>query len=63
MADLQRIISAAPDYLESGGKLLLEHGYNQAELVRDYLRERGFVDLGSQVDYGGNERISWGTWR
>lgn len=63
MADLQRIISAAPDYLESGGKLLLEHGYNQAELVRECLRERGFVDVGSQVDYGGNERISWGMWQ
>ncbi|MFQ3199847.1 MAG: release factor glutamine methyltransferase [Zhongshania sp.] len=62
MADLLSIIHEAPAYLLSGGELLLEHGYQQGELVRLALSERGFVDVASQVDYGGNERISWGTW-
>jgi release factor glutamine methyltransferase len=62
MADLLSIIGEAPAYLLNGGELLLEHGYHQGESVRQALVERGFVDVASQADYGGNERISWGTW-
>lgn len=63
MADLLTIISQAPSYLLAGGELLLEHGYAQGAAVRQALLERGFVQVASQADYGGNERISWGTWR
>jgi len=63
MADLLTIISQAPSYLLAGGELLLEHGYTQGAAVRQALLERGFVQVASQADYGGNERISWGTWR
>lgn len=63
MADLRCIIQESPNYLVTGGELLLEHGYDQGELVRQALSERGFTQVASQLDYGGNERISWGRWQ
>ncbi|CAA0083192.1 Release factor glutamine methyltransferase [Zhongshania aliphaticivorans] len=62
MADLFSIIGEAPNFLLPGGELLLEHGFDQGALVRQALRDRGFVSVASRNDYGGNERISWGTW-
>jgi release factor glutamine methyltransferase len=63
MADLLHIIDHAPDYLTPGGWLLLEHGYDQASQVCDYLRQRGFDQVENRRDLGGNPRISGGCWR
>lgn len=60
LADLFHIIDHAPDYLKPDGWLLLEHGYDQAEAVCDYLRQRGFVNVQNRCDLGGNPRISGG---
>ncbi len=62
MADLRHIIMTAPSWLKSGGWLLLEHGYNQAEAVREFLREQGFEAVDTWTDYGGNARVSGGQW-
>ncbi len=62
MADLRRIIEAAPQHLVRGGHLLLEHGHDQAEAVRALLRERGFKAVGSRRDLAGIERCSGGQW-
>ena len=62
MADIKHIVQMSPDYLCSGGALLLEHGFQQADAVRQILAERGFSDIGGRRDYGGNERITWGLW-
>jgi release factor glutamine methyltransferase len=58
--DIRQIIEQAPDYLESGGWLLLEHGFEQAAAVRELLGLRGFVAVASRRDLGGHERISLG---
>ncbi len=58
--DIRRIISAAPQYLTSDGWLLLEHGYNQAESVRNLLTQRGFMEVFSQKDIAGIERVTGG---
>ena len=58
--DIRQIVSQAPDFLERGGWLLLEHGYCQAAQVRALLSEGGFVDVESRQDYGGHLRISLG---
>lgn len=63
LADLKLIIEQAPDYLEPGGWLLLEHGYDQAEQVCEYLRMRGFLEVENRRDLGGNPRISGGKWQ
>ena len=62
LADLQHIIDTAPEYLNTGGWLLLEHGYDQAQQVCEYLRQRGFTDVENRVDLGGQPRISGGRW-
>jgi release factor glutamine methyltransferase len=59
--DIRRIISAAPQYLTSNGWLLLEHGYDQAALVRDLLTQRGFVEVFSEKDLAGIERVTGGV--
>ncbi|SDV04547.1 peptide chain release factor N(5)-glutamine methyltransferase [Pseudomonas mucidolens] len=58
--DLRLIIAQAPAHLESGGWLLLEHGYDQAAAVRELLLAQGFEAIHSRVDLGGHERISLG---
>lgn len=60
--DIRLIIQQAPGYLETGGWLLLEHGFDQAAAVRELLSARGFVTVESRRDLGGHERISLGQW-
>ncbi|MFJ4196482.1 peptide chain release factor N(5)-glutamine methyltransferase [Pseudomonas sp. NPDC089534] len=58
--DLRLIVAQAPEHLEAGGWLMLEHGYDQAEAVRDLLLTRGFEEVHSRTDLGGHQRISLG---
>jgi release factor glutamine methyltransferase len=58
--DLRAIITQAPTCLKPGGWLLLEHGYDQAEAVRQLLRAKGFVDVQSRQDLAGIDRCSGG---
>ena len=60
LEDLRLIIAQAPSYLAADGWLLLEHGFDQAAAVRDLLTQAGFMDVSSQRDLGGHERISLG---
>ena len=58
--DIRLIIQQAPGYLEAGGWLLLEHGFDQAVAVRELLSARCFSAVESRRDLGGHERISLG---
>lgn len=58
--DIRIIIAQAPSYLTAHGWLLLEHGFEQASAVRELLEQAGFVDVSSQRDLAGHERISLG---
>ena len=60
LEDLRLIIAQAPSYLAADGWLLLEHGFDQAHAVRELLCQAGFVDVASQRDLSGHERISLG---
>ncbi|MGO4998419.1 peptide chain release factor N(5)-glutamine methyltransferase [Oceanisphaera sp. W20_SRM_FM3] len=62
MADLRHLIRQAPEYLNDNGWLLLEHGWQQAALVRDYFTELGFQAVATLCDYGDNERITLAQW-
>ncbi|WP_341503418.1 peptide chain release factor N(5)-glutamine methyltransferase [Gallaecimonas sp. GXIMD4217] len=62
LADLRHIIMDAPNYLEAGGYLMLEHGYDQGRAVRELLLDRGFQAVETVRDLGQNERISLGLW-
>jgi|SRR5450830_375697 len=58
--DLRLIIAQAPKHLEADGWLMLEHGYDQAEAVRELLSAQGFSEVHSRTDLGGHQRISLG---
>lgn len=60
LADIQLIIRESWNYLRSDGWLLLEHGYDQGEVVRELLRANGFVAVETRRDLGANERVSLG---
>ena len=60
--DLRVLISNAPDALEVGGWLLLEHGHDQAGAVRELLLAAGFEQVGSRTDLAGIQRCSGGQW-
>ncbi len=59
---LRHIISEAPKYIESGGWLLLEHGWNQAEPVQQLMTCSGFQHVSSYRDLSGHERVTEGQW-
>ena len=62
LSDLRQITGQAPAHLQPGGWLLLEHGYDQAEAVRQLLRDQGFLQVQSRRDLAGIERCSGGQW-
>lgn len=57
---LRRIITAAPKHLLPNGQLWVEHGYDQAEAVRDLLTGAGLVDIEQHHDLAGIVRVSGG---
>ena len=59
---LQVIVNAAPDHLEHGGWLVLEHGHRQAADLARELVVRGFRHVRSHRDLAGHERASEGQW-
>jgi release factor glutamine methyltransferase len=58
--DIRHIVARAPEYLNTGGWLLLEHGYDQAAQVRALLDAEGFEQVESCTDLGGHERVTLG---
>lgn len=60
--DIRQIVEQAPDWLEPGGWLLMEHGFEQAGEVRSLLEARGFGMVESRKDYGDRDRMTLGRW-
>jgi release factor glutamine methyltransferase len=54
------IIKGAAAYLKDGGRLLFEHGYDQAEAVQELLRTQGFSEVQSWQDLAGIWRVTGG---
>ncbi|CEA00329.1 HemK family modification methylase [Pseudomonas saudimassiliensis] len=61
--DIRHLVKTAPGHLQPGGWLLLEHGWQQAAVVRGLLEQRGFAAVQSWEDLGGHQRVSGGQWR
>ena len=57
----RRIVKEAGNFLIRGGMLFLEIGYDQGEAVAGLLKEAGFVDIEIRKDYGGLDRVVFGT--
>ncbi|WGI24315.1 peptide chain release factor N(5)-glutamine methyltransferase [Halomonas alkaliantarctica] len=60
MADLLHLVNSAQRYLAASGWLLLEHGFKQAEMVREALNCAGYQNVESVRDLGGHERVTLG---
>ena len=56
----RKLAKEAPGWLRPGGKLWMEHGYDQAEQVRAQLLSCGFGAVESWRDLAGIERVSGG---
>lgn len=60
--DIRLIVAQAPAAVQPGGWLLLEHGHDQAAVVRELLTAQGFEAVSSRTDLAGIERCSGGRW-
>ncbi|AYN30111.1 peptide chain release factor N(5)-glutamine methyltransferase [Buttiauxella sp. 3AFRM03] len=60
LADLRTLVETSRNFLESGGWLLLEHGWQQAAQVRELFSDAGYTEIQSCQDYGGNDRLTTG---
>jgi len=58
--DIREIIAHSLIHLLPQGWLMLEHGYNQAELVADLMAENGLIEIKTIQDLGGNDRVTIG---
>jgi release factor glutamine methyltransferase len=59
--DALRVLAAgAPAHLVPGGQLLLEHGFDQGQAVRELLAAAGFEGIVTRLDLAGHERCSGG---
>jgi release factor glutamine methyltransferase len=57
---IRRIVHDAPLHLRDGGMLALEHGFEQGAAVRALLQQSGFVEIYTERDLEGRERVSGG---
>jgi release factor glutamine methyltransferase len=62
LAALAHLGRTAPDHLEPGGWLLLEHGATQAAALAELLVARGFRHVRSRRDLAGHERVTEAQW-
>ncbi|MDO9459717.1 MAG: peptide chain release factor N(5)-glutamine methyltransferase, partial [Alphaproteobacteria bacterium] len=62
LAALRHIVAGAGAHLQAGGWLLLEHGHDQGEAVRDLLTQAGFAGASTRDDLAGLPRCSGGQW-
>ncbi|WP_461535819.1 peptide chain release factor N(5)-glutamine methyltransferase [Spongorhabdus nitratireducens] len=58
--DILQIVSRAPEWLEADGWLLLEHGYDQGEAVRNIMQASGFQQVMTRQDLAGHDRVTLG---
>lgn len=60
---LERIIGGARAHLNPQGRLLVEHGWDQAAAVRASFGQAGFEAVATHKDLGGNDRATVGSLR
>ncbi|UXI70641.1 peptide chain release factor N(5)-glutamine methyltransferase [Tahibacter amnicola] len=60
--DIRQICADAGRHLHPNGWVLLEHGYDQGDAVREVLRRSGFCDVATWKDIEQRDRVSGGSW-
>ncbi len=59
----RRIVAESRACLMRGGMLFFEIGYDQGEAVSRLMEQAGFLDVQVKKDYGGMDRVVYGTLR
>jgi len=62
LAALRHIIKQAGQYLDSGGWLMLEHGWDQGQNVQTLLTANHYQNVTLSEDLAGLDRMSMGQW-
>lgn len=57
---IRTLISGAHHFLLDGGWIILEHGYQQGDVVRSLLKQHRFSHVSTIKDYAGLDRVSQG---
>ncbi|MGR2766568.1 peptide chain release factor N(5)-glutamine methyltransferase [Photobacterium ganghwense] len=63
LADIRIISEQGRLHLNAGGWLLLEHGYEQGQAVREILTTLGYQQVSTAQDYAGLDRVTLGCWQ
>ena len=61
LADIEHIASLAAQYLNDGGILAVEHGYQQAQAVQEVFLRYDWKQVNTLKDLGNNERVTYGV--
>ncbi len=57
---LEEIIHSAMNFLNPGGWLVIEHGYDQQTSVKKMFADRGYSNIQQRRDYTDTPRVMWG---
>lgn len=60
LRDIENIVQESRNYLRSNGWLLIEHGYQQGQAVRQLFEQSGYVAITTLRDLSDNERVTMG---
>ena len=58
LADIEHIVQQAPQHLNVGGLLAIEHGFDQGSAVRQLFLDNRFDSVHTVQDFGGNDRVT-----
>lgn len=60
LAVIQHLVAQAQDYLEPGGWLIIEQGYQQAAAVQRLFRKQAYTAITTYFDLAGHSRVTVG---
>ena len=60
LADIEHIVQQAPQHLNIGGLLAIEHGFDQGSAVHQLFLDNSFDSVHTVQDFGGNDRVTLG---
>ena len=58
--DIRLLVQHALKHLKKDGYLLLEHGYQQAEVIRSLMAKAGYIDIETHQDIEDRDRVTLG---
>jgi release factor glutamine methyltransferase len=59
---IQHVIKNAKNYIKPSGWLFIEHGYNQAEIVKDLFKNNSYQYIENAKDIHGVHRVTFGQY-